>query len=183
MIIDDFIDSYAELRKYADTAIFKTEKNPADGVEYPLICKEIPSAVRQEIVAKLSKIANAMVNVSAMFMRLSPEGVHVPHIAHTDNSMGRYSLMLYLCDNDNAGTSFLRHRETGITYAPESQACVDIVTKDQNNLDAWACTGTVAMKQNRAFIFDAANFHCAEPVGGFGQTQKDARLVLTAFFS
>lgn len=183
MVIDGFISSYGDLREYANTAKFETEVNPVDGVEYPHICKEIPQAIRSEIIIKLSKAVGKMINVGAMFMRMSPEGVNVPHMAHTDNSMGAYSCMLYMNDNDFAGTSLLRHRETGISYAPESDKYLGPVLKDQNNVSAWVKIAGVTMKQNRAFIFDAGNFHCAEPVGGFGDTQENSRLVLTVFFT
>jgi len=89
--------------------------------------------------------------------------------------------MLYMNDADG-GTAFIRHKETGVMYAPESQEMVDYVAQDQNSPDKWAVVDMVSMKENRAVIFDSGKFHCAMPIGGFGEG-IEARTVLTVFFS
>lgn len=183
LVIDRFLKSYPELRQYADTAEFKDEANPYDGVVYPLICKAIPNKIKQEIAVNLSKLMQRMVKINAMFLRLSTKGVSVPHAVHTDLSMGDHSLMIYMNTNANAGTSFVRHNESGMTYQPESQEFVDVAVRDQNRPECWTRINTVPMAENRACIFDAGVFHCAEPIGGFGENQKEGRMVLTAFFS
>ena len=122
-------------------------------------------------------------------MRRSPSGVDVPNIVHTDNSHGQTSLMLYLQDKpdltgyrmDIAGTAFLRHRLLGIAYAPTVDELVGLCVKSANNITHWTVHSRCEMKANRACIFDAGWFHCAEPVGGFGEGES-ARCVLTAFF-
>jgi len=181
--VDNFLDSYSDLREYANTAKFEDIENPVDGVTYPLICRDVPDETVSEIAITLSKIMGRMVKLEATFLRLSTEGVDVPHIAHTDKSMGDYSLMLYLNDNPKAGTSFLRHKETGMCYHPESEEFIKIARRDQNNVDAWRINSSVEMQQNRATIFDSGYFHCAQPVGGFGDDQLNGRIVLTCFFS
>ena len=180
--IPNFIDSYTALRDYANNANFKAIKNPVDGVEYPFICDEIPTKVRQEIACELAKTHGRQIKINAMFMRMSPKGVNAPHAAHVDISMGSYSLMLYLNDRQDAGTTFLKHDETGICYAPQLQEYADKLTADQNNLDAFSRTMFCPMEQNKALIFDAGILHCAEPVGGFGDDQTDSRMVLTCFY-
>lgn len=179
MIIDNFIRSFPELNKASRDNGFIDEINPVDGVSYPLICKDIPDKVRTEITEKLTLIKGSPVNINMMFMRRSPEGVNCPHKVHSDNSMGDFSLMLYI----NGGhTSLVKHKETGIAYAPENEKYVDIIRSDQNNDDAWSVTELMGGKPNMAVIFDASRLHRAEPVGGFG-TGKDSRVILTCFFS
>jgi hypothetical protein len=181
MIFDNFLESYSDLKAHSLSAVFSDIANSVDGVVYPYICADIPENVRSEIVEILTKaIGREPVNMT-MFMRLSPKGCHVPHIAHTDNSMGVYSLMLYMNDHEG-GTAFIRHKETGIMYAPESQEIVELVQKDQNNPEKWAVVDMAHMKENRAVIFDAGKFHCAMPIGGFGEG-AESRCVLTCFFS
>ena len=90
--------------------------------------------------------------------------------------------MLYLNDHDHGGTAMLRHRETGMAYAPESDTFAAIARNDQNDQSKWTIVEYVQMKENRAAIFDAGFFHCALPVGGFGEGET-ARVVLTVFFS
>lgn len=179
--IDDFLSNFDVLKAFEKDAQFEDVPNPYDGVVYPLICQELPRPIMDEIKVKLSEYLGREPNISASFLRRSPEGVNVPHIAHTDKSMGDYSLMLYLSDGEG-GTAFLRHSESGMMYQPESEEFVDLAVRDQNDLDAWRVASQTPMKANRACIFDAGLFHCALPVGGFGKGNT-ARTVLTVFFS
>lgn len=185
LIIDGFLDSFDSLREYADSASFGTIRNDADGVDYPEICADIPDHVKAEIFSRLESIKGAPVDNPVLFMRRSPAGIHCPHQVHSDKTMGKYSLMLYMnrIEDCQGGTSFLSHKATGIGYNPEWQEFVSIITADQNNSDAWDVRELASMQPNRAVIFDAARLHRAEPVGGFGETPQDMRLVLTCFFS
>jgi hypothetical protein len=181
IIHDDFLLSYPELKEFSDKAEFKDIENPVDGVLYPNICTEIPGRVQEEVLLNIAQILGREPEDTLIFLRRSPWGVQVPHAAHHDLSMGNYSLMLYLNDNEEAGTAFLRHRDTGMCYAPESDDFVAIARNHQNKPDKWAIMEFAPMKQNRATIFDAGLFHCAMPIGGFGES-ADARTVLTCFF-
>jgi len=181
MIIDNFLCSFDDLKEHSLRSVFKDEVNPVDKVVYPLICKDIPKNVEIEIYQRLAIYIGDTVKNPVMFMRKSPEGVDCPHQVHSDASMGKFSLMLYL-NNHDGGTSLVRHKETGISYNPENQEYVDIVVNDQNNHEAWEITDMVDMKENRAFIFDSRRLHRSEPIGGFGK-EHDSRVVLTCFFS
>jgi len=183
MIIKDaFIYEYDKLKKYADGASFFSVQNPIDGAVYPLICIDIPEYLKNVILFKITELMGFEPTSTTMFMRRSPKGVPVPHIAHHDLSMGKYSLMLYLNDHEEGGTAFIRHKDTGMAYAPEHDDFVSIAQFDQNNPEKWAIIEQAKMKQNRAVIFDAGLFHCAMPIGGFGEG-SEARTVLTCFFS
>ena len=186
IVIDSFLhaETFRQLKNYSlsQNCIFEDVENPIDSVKYPHICKDIPKDVKERVLVSLCEIFNKEIEIHAIFMRRSPDGCHVPHIAHTDNSMGAYSLMLYMNDREDAGTAFIRHKETGIMYAPESQEIVELVQKDQNDPEKWAVVDMAHMKENRAVIFDAGKFHCAMPIGGFGEG-AEARTVLTVFFS
>lgn len=181
-IFDNFLASYDDLKSHIKSAVFSDSVNPVDGATYPHICLSIPDNVRAELIEKITGIIGRAPNNITMFMRKSPAGVHVPHMAHTDNSMGLFSLMLYCNDFEGGGTALLRHRETGICYAPGSQEYVELMQRDQNNPSAWAILEMAKMKENRCAIFDAGRFHCAMPVGGFGDLES-GRVVLTVFFS
>lgn len=179
--ITDFLDSstYNRLKGYSQTCEFKDEVNEVDGVTYPYICRDIPDDIKQEILDKLTEILGIAPENPVMFMRMSPEGVKVPHFAHTDTAMGAYSFMLYL--HDSIGTLLLRHCNTGMTYKPELDAFIEILKNDQNSMGAWAPYMHVNAKQNLAAVFDANLIHAAGP--SFGKDQKDARIVLTCFFN
>lgn len=182
IILDGFLESYNVLKDHIHTADFGDITNPADGVVYPHICVLLPDVVRSELAEGIGRVLGRNPEKMTAFLRRSPKGVPVPHIAHTDISMGRYSLMLYCNNYEGGGTAMLRHRETGICYSPESQEYVELMQKDQNSPEKWAVMEMAHMKENRAAIFDAGNFHCAMPIGGFGDG-TGSRAVLTAFFS
>lgn len=182
MIIDNFLDCYDHLKVYSMAADFKDVVNPVDEVVYPMICADIPDVVREELQERIEWLMMRTITINTVFMRRSPEGVHVPHMAHTDNSMGDYSLMLYMNNRDDGGTALLTHLKTGMTIAPDTDELLDIAKADQNNPSAWGIRDIAKMRENRAFIFNAEEFHCALPIGGFGRG-IDSRTVLTVFFS
>jgi hypothetical protein len=179
-VIDNFTPNWNSLRAYADSATYADVVNPVDGVAYPGICRDLPAYVTDDIKARLGSI-----NIKALFMRLSLKGVKAPHQAHTDSTMGNYSLMLYMNreKDSTGGTSLVRHIETGIeSDIGLTEARRRIWLRDTNRAEKWSVTKLAWMQPNRAFIFPAHMMHRAEPVGGFGNNSKNGRLVLTAFF-
>lgn len=183
LVVDDFLPEFEELQRYARTAEFTDVVNEADGVTYPLICAEIPNYLKLAVFCAIAKHFD-LPESPTIFMRRSPAGVPCPHQVHSDASMGTHSLMLYLNTEENCegGTSFLSHRLTGIAYNPAVPILAESVVADQNNSDAWQVRELVDMRPNRAVIFDANRLHRAEPVGGFGDTPENTRVVLTCFF-
>lgn len=182
MVYDDFLKSFDELANHAKTADFRDIVNPVDGVTYPHICVDIPDGVKSELLGRIESFLGREPVSVTMFMRRSPKGVHVPHAIHTDNSMGLYSLMLYMSDHQDAGTGFMRHIETGMEFAPTNHEQLNLAIIDQNSPGKWLLVDKCEMKPNRACVFESYRFHCALPIGGFG-SGNEARTVLTVFFS
>ncbi|WP_315809456.1 DUF6445 family protein [Pseudomonas sp. C9-3] len=184
LIIDNFLTQFADLQAYAFDAKYQDEVNDIDGVTYPQICRDIPRAIREEVLQRLALIKGAPVTDYTMFLRRSPAGVHCPHQVHSDNSMGVFSFMLYLNrpEHCQGGTSMVRHLETGVAFAPERAEFLDAIRADQNTPDAWAIVQMIDMVPNRGAVFEANTLHRAEPVGGFGEG-AEGRVVLTCFFT
>ena len=182
IIIDDFLEiTYPELKKYSKTCEFKDQVNPTDGVIYPNICADIPEKVLNELHWFLGAVIGKKIKDPTIFMRMSPKSVHCPHVFHNDESMGKFSMMLYLEDRDDAGTALAKHKRSGaIRPTPD---ILQNVIEDQNKHEEWFLYDMAEMKENRAVIFDSSLFHCALPFGGYGETQEDSRIVLTCFFS
>lgn len=174
-ILDEFLprELYEFLRKHCDTLKFDGVVNPVDGVLYPGISTDIPP----QIMAFFGR-------PKFIFMRLSLAGVPVPHQAHTDATMGGTSLMLYLsrAEHCKGGTSLVRHKYTGMTRNPRDSFEESQWKQDTNNPEAWEIYELAEMQPNRAAVFDADLMHRAEPIGGFGDSAKNGRLVLTAFY-
>lgn len=187
MVVDNFLSESVldELISYIEKASFGWLKNEVDGVQYPLICDKIPENIYSHIINAINKKVGFKPARPFMFMRMSPKGVPVSNIAHTDNSMGRFSLMLYLNKDKDAkgGTALLEHIETGAKRITDDLELLEKVKRDSNNIEAWKVHKLFDMKKNRAAIFDSHYFHRAEPLGGFGENKENSRVVLTVFFS
>ena len=181
LIIDNFLSGFDELKRHSLACAFGDIENPADGVVYPHINLDIPSDVMDETKEKLGQIFGS-VTINYAFLRMSPKGVFAPQAVHTDCSMGKYSLMLYLNSADG-GTAMMAHKASGISQAPTDENFLGITTPDKNNIEAWEVIEFAQMKENRAAIFDAKKYHCALPVGGFGESQDESRIVMTVFFN
>lgn len=171
LIIDEFLSDFDHWRAWADKAEYADVVNPADGVSYPGICTKVPTwGIRN----RLQGIMGSQVRIKTAFLRLSTQGVHVPHQAHHDGIMGDYSLMLYLNrpEHCRGGTELVRHLVDD-----------ELWSIDHSNPDRWGVYSRCEMRSNRAFLFDAHLMHRASPVGGFGQDARNGRLVYTAFFN
>lgn len=173
LTLDDFLPDFDDWRAWADTCKFRDEVNPADGVTYPLICRDVPSYGMQQ---RLTAIMGMPVRLNALFLRMSPAGIPVPHWAHHDGGMGRFSCMVYLNrpEDCQGGTALLSH--------VDGEIGTEAWKRDTNRPGKWTIRSVCDMRANRAFIFRADLWHAAMPIGGFGQTVQDARLVMTAFF-
>jgi len=180
--IENFITDYPMFRSYCDTLAYEGVQSPVDGVFYPGVSLSIPQHVVDDVSLHL-RIVDKMTRLNCIFLRLSLEGVKAPHQAHTDISMGQKSLMVYLSRPTDIkwGTAMLKHK-TGLDYAPEYQEEIDVMNRDMNNPEMWEITRFCEALPNKGFIFDAGLIHRAEPIGGFGDSPVNGRLVLTAFY-
>ena len=181
-IIDNFLDDFESFRKYCDSLDYDGVTNPADGVFYPGVSLDMPDTIKGEVESKLS--THKAVTVNSMFLRLSTSDTHAPHQSHTDAIMGSKSLMLYMNRREDCagGTSLVMHKRTGLNYHPINDKQLKVWQQDTNRPEAWQIQSMCNMVPNRAFLFDASLMHRAEPIGGFGDNQKNGRLVLTAFY-
>lgn len=172
-IIDNALPDrvYNDLISQIACGPFKDEKNPADGVVYPLICRRIPKSVS---CAVSGFIGGEFVE----FLRSSPLGVACPHPVHHDAVMGRLSVMLYT--SSTGGTALMRHKATGVMSAPDDSSMVPRISEDTANTEAWEVMEIAEAKPNRMAIFDSRLMHAALPFGGFG-SGVSARTVYTRF--
>lgn len=182
---DDFFPDFEAVREWADNAEYREFKNPVDGVVYPGINVAIPPWLHEQVQQGLELKTGHKPDIKYMFTRLSVRGNKAPHQAHTDSTMGGFSLMVYLNrDADcRGGTSIVRHKESGMFSNPKDQIEEYLWKRDTNKPEKWEILDMCWMAPNRACVFPAQLMHRAEPVGGFGTGPQDGRLVLTAFFA
>jgi len=184
-IVDDALTDFDRARRWADAATFGDVLSPVDGVTYPGICADVPLLIREQMIDIASIATGEPLTCNFSFARLSLAGVAVPHQAHNDATMGRYSMMLYLNRPEHCvgGTEIVRHVVHGMDHGPQNDCELAAWELDHSQPEQWEVAGGAKMRANRAFVFDAALMHRAAPIGGFGSTQFDGRLVLTGFYS
>jgi Family of unknown function (DUF6445) len=186
IIQDGFFKNFDTVRQLADTAHYQDEIYPTDNTSYPGICKDLPAALVRALVRKLEGLGFSRVVPALTFLRMSvPSGNRAPHYIHTDRLTGQWTLLVYLQDglDPEAGTGFYSHIATGMDEHPSDDAGIEIWKRDQKHMERWQQLRLVSMVRNRAVIFSSEQFHCALPIGGFGDGPKDGRVVLTMFFN
>lgn len=184
LIIDDFFEDGREVRDEALKLSYEGVTSPFDGVFYPNISLKVPGPILDEMLNKLSTIIEP-VKRSTNFIRLSTEGTMAPHQAHTDKIMGKYTALIYLNEifPKDSGTTILEHSSGLMASHPKTKTEEEIWARDTNDSQMWKIVGNCPMKFNRLFVIDSELFHRSEPVGGFGSTIEDGRLVLISFFN
>lgn len=184
IIIDDFLDKGEDFRKYAINQSYDGVTSPWDNIKYPDISIKVPENIQREIKYIIEDMTGAYVHVQSIFMRMSKEGVQAPHQAHTDKIMGDYTFLLYLNKDEDCigGTDILEHID-GMKVHPTTKEEIALWEKDTNIPEKWVKTGFCPMKFNRAFILRSDLFHRSQPLGGFGTTAENSRLVLVMFFN
>ena len=183
MIVDNFLDDFDSLRKHCDDLSYSGFTSPVDGVFYPGISLGIPEETRAEVLGKLQKITGEVKN-PWLFLRLSLDGVDVPHQAHNDASMGRYGMILYINrpEHCQGGTSTVRHITEGMESGPQTDKQLEIWKRDVNKYEQWEITEMIDMQHNRAWIFPTQQMHRAEKPSSYGTSPADGRLVMVAFW-
>lgn len=179
LVIDDFLDDFSYWREWADGLDYKDVVNPVDGESYPGIYAAVPT---WGVKSRIERILGRPINLHTLFLRLSVKGSETPQQIHSDLSMGSHAIIIYLRDQAGAGTAFCRHK-TGLDKHPETERELATLVKDGSNAGEWDDYLLCEMKANRALIYDAHLLHRAIPVGGFGDSAKNGRLVMVGFFS
>lgn len=192
IILDDFLaDPYA-----VRTAALGLDYNPAHKRgNYPGLTSDSAldvSALHDKISRTLGMPVTGDPNTLHGHCRITKradKGVTGVHIDPCD-----YSGILYLSEPQHCkgGTSFFRHKPTGLERIPTTplalaqsgfadinQAVEQTVNADTNKPARWEKVMTAPMRFNRLILFSPWLFHDAGP--GFGKADDDARLVLLMF--
>ena len=183
-IFDDFLADPDRAIESVLAGSYEDYLSPADGVTYPAINRNLPQAVGLEVMQKLAYLMRRDLrdlDVRTIFSRAMFQGMAAPNKVHSDVIMGKYAAHLYLSKEwpDGAGTSFWRHREQGAIHHDRTK----LDQMDCNDLTQWERVVTVQGKRNRMVVHHADHWHLAEPVGGWGESPGDARVVITCFFN
>ena len=117
-------------------------------------------------------------------------------IMHTDTDEKTLNIsgVVYLSQNvePHSGTSFYKHKETGCEKLPTDEEFKKLPHSPEHyeqtsywkegeppKFEKWELVYNAENKYNRAIIFDAKRFHCADR--GFGKIKENARMYQTFF--
>jgi len=133
-----------------------------------------------------------------LLKRDSPEQIERTWV-HYDSSAAAYSAIVYMNvpEDCQGGTSFYRHRESGLFHLPEPETPLadrvlaqmgitweDLIARLSNDgtdvEGQWELVTHAPMAFNRCLIFDARLFHAR--TGVFGATVATGRLTQNFFF-
>lgn len=157
----------------------------------PGIRKRFESIVGREVTKwdDSGESANGIFNLS--YSRQNPPMATLD--IHHDVGAQEYVALVYLTPDApvDAGTSFWRHRRTGLTSMPSPgfamcrgcsvKSLSEALEHDKNDRDKWECTSSVGNVFNRALIFRAGLLHSATRT--FGSSRSNGRLTQLFNFS
>ena len=181
-LIDNFLPRFRDFQNLLVSGEFTDVQNPADQVTYPHILTGIPQELQELVVSAIEQAIGQKIKDPTTFIRRSPKGSYATHIFHNDSSMGEMSLMVYFDSKPGFGTGFARHKSTGLDRPDDKPEHIQQFRDDKNDKAKWLVKKRTQAAPNRAVIFDSSLFHCALPIGGFGEG-VNARTVLTCFFN
>lgn len=183
--VEGFFRDFSTLRSTLDTLEYGNEVNPVDGKVYPGVVA-LPEEYTREVQHNMRECLGRTYVLSnvPLFLRLSPSGQVPPHQAHDDALMGDYTLIVFLNrpEHCQGGTSFVGHVK-GFDRAPLSAPEWDLWNRDTNDVTKWKVLHHVAMSSNKGVVFKSDYLHRSDPIGGFGDTVEDSRLVLVGFWT
>jgi hypothetical protein len=141
------------------------------------------------MLAALQFAVGCPVAPNSMFFRVTTPNMEPAYI-HSDRESGAFTCIVYLSEHEEEfGTAFWRHRETGLIEMPPFAEMAEDAAHDQLRADmvsaaesAWERLDFVRGAFNRALIFRAPLFHSRMPRTGFGEDDKDARMVWVCHF-
>jgi len=114
------------------------------------------------------------------------KGIKVSPFIHFDTPTSFITVIVFLAPGafDDFGTTFYRHRHTGLFGAPDRRALRRMkvtlaefqgaIGRDSRRKAAWDVVDPIAYRYNRAVFFPAGLFHAASKL--FGTSLKHGRL-------
>ena len=165
LVVDDFYNDPDDVRDIAlsadygsDLRYFKGERSTSQYL-FPYVKEEFERLLGVEITRWMDYDANGVFQIT------TPED---PLVYHYD--LQRWAGAVYLNPDGGGGTSFWRHKLSGLVRGPAL-----LPTEHFTDRDAWDHVETVVGRYNRLVIWDASLFHSAE-------VYADERLVHLYFF-
>lgn len=206
LVIDNFLSRPQVLVDYAGGCAFEGVSDTF----YPGVRAPIPPiycfalrAFLGRLIADAFGLANESISGELAHFSLvttPPAQLKVPQrLPHIDNTNpGQLALLHYLCAPDHGGTSFYRHRRTGLEFVDHGrsalyrQAIAEDLAAGGAPPAAYICgdspwferTASFAAAYNRLLVYRSINLHSADigPGFAFDADARSGRLTANTFF-
>ncbi|HEY0180195.1 MAG TPA: DUF6445 family protein [Dokdonella sp.] len=193
IIVDDFLDNAAELRRAALRLTYPQlegafpGRNSLERVNIEGLAEQVSRIVGEPLrpISPLQSHAKCRITLAADVGRAK---------VHIDRAYWSGILYLSRPQDCRGGTEFFRHIRTGtdrgpidarelaaMGYASIEDMHRDIIEKDSNDDSKWERTMQVPMRFNRLVLLRPWLWHTAGPA--FGDTLENGRLVYLMFFA
>lgn len=119
-------------------------------------------------------------------LRLGNKNTPLTHYIHADNAAAKYACVVYFSEPPcETGTAFWKHRELGLDRLeyPCDPKVFELLDKCISDESKWDRLEYVAVKENRAVIFNSQLFHSRYPKDLPLDESDTPRLVCTIFFN
>lgn len=178
-IRDNFFRDIGAVRDGVLSMPFGDVVNQQDGLVYPGISAPPPAAV-VELRNGVEFLLGRDIEPRTVFCRATYGGMVASNKIHSDLIMGTYAAHVYLSPEwpTGAGTSFFANKKLGMRHRSD----VPPERVRPNHPEDWERYCSVQAKLNRLLVHRGDAWHLAEPVGGWGSSPADGRLVITMFF-
>ena len=172
----DLVRAYALQQEYNSDLRFYKGRRTFGRHSTPQIRQKFEEIMGEKIVRWDTPSEEFGGSMNGVFQYCTPEDALVYHY-----DSQKWAAMIFLTPNAplNTGTSFYRHKETGITLADEADAD-RAFSGGYYDATKFELIDTVGNVYNRCVIFDARAIHAASEY--FGQTKEDSRLFHIFFF-
>jgi hypothetical protein len=206
LVVDNFLSRPQVLVDYAASCAFEGVTDTF----YPGVRAPIPAIYCFALRAFLGKLIDAAFGLASeritgelahfSLVTTPPTELSVPQrLPHIDNTNpGQLAVLHYLCGPEHGGTSFYRHRRTGLEYVDHArsaryrQALAEDLASTGAPLPAYICgdsplferTASFAAAYNRLLVYRSINLHSADISPGFrfGADARSGRLTANTFF-
>lgn len=186
-VVDNFCPQIDEVRESAIQAGFGSWRPPTAAVGSGVYEGMCFWGRHSYMLKALAEATGVIPFVNNMFFRVTNTDTEKAYV-HSDRMWGTKTCVAYLSQHEeDSGTGFFRHRETGLIEMPtfeeqKKMRIFDLLKKDmtEGGENEWQQLDYVRGLYNRAVIFHAPLFHSRWPKTGIGNTSENGRMVWCA---
>ena len=179
-VIDNFLSTYTEYKRYTDQANFKIETFG----DKDFFISQVPEHLQKLVYDKIKRLFSFKdeFNPTLCYFRKSTPDIDIDIRIHTDQSHCEFVSILYMSEDMNSlnGTAFWDHPKYGkaLPYDAKEKTIDNIIEYEGKDESIWTLNTVIGARENRCVTYPSNFFHSRYPFKSDHQ-----RLVGTFFWS